>query len=154
LIASSASHRPIVDADASLTPRSTTNRCSSERLKRDSGTPCCLGSSHAIALTSATCSGGEAARAARAFPVLQTFKTLIVEAFSPPTDKLGHHPQPGADLNIAQPLSRIQHELGSQHLTMRPRVARRAMLQLAPLLVTQIDLISAATRHHESDSPE
>jgi hypothetical protein len=39
LIASLASHRPIVEADASLTPRSTTNRCSSERLKRDSGRP-------------------------------------------------------------------------------------------------------------------
>ncbi len=95
---------------------------------------------------------GEAARAARAFPVIQSIQALVVKASSPPADKLGHHPQPGADLNIAQPLSRIQHELGSLHLTVRPRVARRAMLQLAPLLVAQIDLIPAAARHHQSDS--
>jgi hypothetical protein len=49
------------------------------------------GSSHAVALTSAISSGGEAARATRAFPVTQPLKTLVVKAFSPAADKLGHH---------------------------------------------------------------
>jgi hypothetical protein len=36
---------------------------------------------------------------------------------------------------------------------MRARVARRPMLQLGPLLLAQHDLIPAATRHHQPDSP-
>jgi hypothetical protein len=112
-----------------------------------------LGSSHAIALTSATSSGGEAARATRAFPVAQSFKALVMKALSPAADKLGHHLQTGTDLNVAQPLSRIQNELRALHLTMRPRVARRPMLQLSPFLLAQLDLIPAAARHHQPDSP-
>jgi hypothetical protein len=134
------------------TPRSTTNRCNSERLKRESGTPCFLGSSHAIALTSATCSGADAARATRAFPITQPAKTLVVKALSPTTHKLGHHLQTGADLNIAQLISRVQNKLGALHLPMRPRIARRAMLQLGPLLLAQHDPIPAATRHRQPNS--
>src|SRR4051794_12374889 len=62
LIASSRSQRQIVVADASVTPRSMTSRCSSVREKRPSGSPCVAGNSHAIALTSATCCGGKTAR--------------------------------------------------------------------------------------------
>jgi len=49
LIASSCSQRQIVDADASVIPRSITSRCSSAREKRPNGRPCTTGSSHAIA---------------------------------------------------------------------------------------------------------
>jgi hypothetical protein len=56
LIASSCSQRQIVDADASVTPRSITNRCSSVHEKRPNGRPCVAGNSQAIAFTSATCS--------------------------------------------------------------------------------------------------
>src|SRR5207249_11562717 len=80
LIASSASQRPIVEADASLTARSTTKRCSSAREKRDSGTPCRLGSSHAIALTWATSSGGKTTRAARAGSILKPTEALVVRS--------------------------------------------------------------------------
>jgi hypothetical protein len=69
-----------------------------------------------------------------------------VKALSPPADKLGHHLQTGADLNIAQPLGRVQNKLRALHLTMRARVARRPMLKLGPLLPAQHDLIPAATR--------
>jgi hypothetical protein len=141
-----------VEADASLTPRSRTNLCSSERLKRESGTPWLLGSSHAIALTSATCSGGEAARSSRAFPVAQPLDPLLVEPFSPPPDKLGQHLQPLTDLDVAQPFRGVQHELGSQHLTMGTRVTRSAVFQLVALLIAQHDLISAAARHHHENS--
>jgi len=104
-----------------------------------------LGSSHAIALTSATCSGGEAARATHAFLVTQPIKALVVKAFSPPADKLGHHLQPPPDLNIAHPLRRVQNKLRALHFPMRPRVARRTMLELGALLLAQHDLIPAAT---------
>jgi hypothetical protein len=36
---------------------------------------------------------------------------------------------------------------------MRPRIARRAMLQLGPLLFAQHDPIPTATRHRRPDSP-
>jgi len=152
LIASSASHRPIVEGDASLTPRSMTNRCSSERLKRESGTPRLLGSSHAIALTSATCSGGEAARASRASSVAQSLDPLLTEPSSPPPDEFGQHLQPLTDLNVAQPVRGVQHKLGSQHLTVRTGITRGTVLKLAALLIAQHDLISAAARHHHQNS--
>jgi hypothetical protein len=64
-IASWASHRPIVEADASLIACSTTKRWISDLLKRESARPWVLGSSHATALTCATSSGGKTARATR-----------------------------------------------------------------------------------------
>jgi hypothetical protein len=75
-----------------------------------------------------------------------------VKAFSPPADKLGHHLQPGADLNVAQPLCGVQNELRALHLSMWPRVARRPMFEFDALLLAQHDLIPAATRHHQPDS--
>jgi len=88
LIASSASQRPIVDADASLIACSTTKRCSSERLKRDSGTPCVSGSSHAIALTCATSSGGKAPRSTRPRLIAKSFEPLFAESSPPLPDDL------------------------------------------------------------------
>jgi type VI protein secretion system component VasK len=113
-----------------------------------------LGASHAIALTSATCSGGKTARAARALSIAQPLQTLLKEASSPAADKLGQHPQASADLDVAQPISREQHKPGAKHLPMLTRVARRTVLQLASLRIAQIDLIPAAARHQPQDSPQ
>ncbi len=109
LIASSESQRPIVEADASEMPRSTTNRCSSDLLKRESGTPWALGSSHATALTSATSSGGKAARATRPRSILETLESLLAEASSPVSDAVGRHVYPRGDLAVGMPLGRQQH---------------------------------------------
>jgi hypothetical protein len=111
LSASSASQRAIVEADASQTPRSTTSRCSSAREKRESGTPCVRGNAQAIAFTSAICSGGKTARAARPRSILEPCKPLIVEASSPASDDLRRRLQPTGDLDVRQPLSRVQDHL-------------------------------------------
>src|SRR5829696_8631886 len=153
LIASSASQRPIVDADASLMACSMTKRCSSKRLKRDSGTPCVLGSSHAIALTCATSSGGKAARATDPRLVPQTLKALLAESSSPPTHRLPTHPQARADLSVGLAVCRHQHQLGPLHLQMRPRVTRSDMLKLGPLGLAQEHLVGAAPGHHPRSSP-
>jgi hypothetical protein len=44
------------------------------------------GNSHASALTSATCSGGKTALAARSRSILEPVQTLLEEASSPATD--------------------------------------------------------------------
>jgi hypothetical protein len=134
LIASSASQRPIVDADASLIACSTMKRCSSEREKRDSGTPCVLGSSHAIALTCATSRGGKTARATRALEILKPAQSPLAEASSPAPDRLARHPEPLTDLGVRQTLGRKQHQLGPLHLPVRSGVAGGAMLKLSPAL--------------------
>src|SRR6266568_3808388 len=84
--ASSCSQRQIVDADASVSPRWMTSRCSSLREKRLSGSPCVAGSSQASAFTSAICSGGKTARAARALTVLELGQLLAAQ--------LDHEPAP------------------------------------------------------------
>jgi hypothetical protein len=58
LSASSCSQRQIVDAEASVTPRSTTSLCSSLRVKRQAVRGRQLAGD---AFTSATCSGGNGA---------------------------------------------------------------------------------------------
>src|SRR5215204_6714011 len=133
---------------------SMTKRCSSKRLKRDSGTPCVLGSSHAIALTCATSSGGKTARATDPRLVPQTLKALLAESSSPPTHRLPTHPQARADLSVGLAVCRHQHQLGPLHLQMRPRVTRSDVLKLGPLGLAQEHLVGlrpAITREVRRD---
>jgi hypothetical protein len=153
LIASSASHRPIVDADASLTARSTTKRWISDLLKRESGMPSWRGSSHATALTCATSSGGKTTRAARAWSVLQTLQALLSEAFSPTPDDIRIHIQTPTDLDIRLAISGVEHKLGALDLLMRARVARSDMLKLTALLCAQHDPRSRPRHHHRDSRP-
>jgi hypothetical protein len=153
LIASSASQRLIVDADASLIACSTTKRCSSERLKRDSGTPWVVGSAHAIALTCATSSGGKTARATRPRPVPQTLKALLAESSPPPADRLAAHPQPRTDLGVRHTVGGHQHQPGPLDLQMRPHVTRRDVLKLSPLGLAQDHLARTAAGHRRNSSP-
>src|SRR5213592_527949 len=104
--ASSWSQRQIVEAEASRTPRSTTRRCSSIREKRPSGSPCVAGNSHASAFTSAICSGGKTARAARALAIVKTRQTLLEEALPPAADDVARALQPARDLCVALTLGR------------------------------------------------
>jgi len=139
LIASRESQRPIVEADASETPRSTTNRCSSDLLKHDSGTPWALGNSHAIAFTSATSSGGKTARATRPRSILKTPKSLLAEASSPVPDAIGRHVDARGDLAIRVALGRQQHKLGTNHHPVGQRQARRPPPQLDTGLAIELD---------------
>jgi hypothetical protein len=111
-----------------------------------------LGSSHAIAFTWATSSGGKTARAARARSVAQSLKTLLEEASSPAPDDLGAQVQPARDLDIVETIRRVEDELRALHLPMRPRVARRAVLELGALLLAQLNPVAAPARHHPRSS--
>lgn len=148
LSASAASQRAIVASEASVTARSMTSRCSSAREKRDSGTPCSRGRSHAIALTSATCCGGKTARAARALEIFKSVQAPLAKASSPAPNRLAAHPKPLADLGVGPALGGQQHEPGPLHLAVGARVAGGAVLELRPLVVTEHDLVGAASRHH------
>jgi hypothetical protein len=72
-----------------------------------------------------------------------------VESPSPAADCLRTHPQPLSDLRVAMTLRGKQHQLRSQHLPVRPRVAGSAMHELLVLCLLQHDLLSARTWHTE-----
>ena len=149
-MASSASQRAIVEAEASQTPRSTTSRWSSAREKRESGTPCSRGSAQAIALTRVSSSGGKTARAARPRSILEPHKPLIVEASSPASDDLRRRLQPAGDLHVRCPLGRVQDHLRPLDDLVRQCVAGHAALKLGPLLPAQDDLVGAPSRHRRN----
>src|SRR3954454_7643016 len=153
LIASSASQRQIVAADASVTPRWTTSRCSSVRENRPSGNPCVAGNSHAIALTSATCSGGKTARATRARLVLQTLQALLGESSSPLAHDPGRGVQPRRYLGVVKTLSGIEHDPRPLHITKRHRLRARHPLKLAALLIAELDPVTRRARHDDQHSP-
>jgi hypothetical protein len=140
LIAASCSQRQIVVAEASLTPRSTTSRCSSVRLKRESGRPCVAGSSQAIALTSATCSGGETARAPRALPVGETLEPLGAESSSPLADALGGAVEPLGDLAVGHALGGVDDHPGLLDLAEGAGLRAGEAPELLTLLTVQLDL--------------
>jgi hypothetical protein len=104
-------------------------------------------------LTCASSSGGETARATRPRFILESRKPPQVKATSPSADRLGAHPQPPGDLGVAVTLGREQHQLRSQHLSMRARITRSTMPKLHPLRLLEDDLLSAWTRHRPPDSP-
>jgi hypothetical protein len=130
LIASSESQRQIVEADASQTARSTTSRCSSVRVKRDSGRPWVAGSSQAIALTSATSCGGKTARATRARPVAESPQAILEEAPAPLADDPSGGVEANGDLGVREPIGRIEHDPRPLHLPPRPLLSPSDPLKL------------------------
>src|SRR4051794_33974129 len=153
LIASSRSQRQIVVADASVTPRSMTSRCSSVREKRPSGSPCVAGNSHAIALTSATCCGGKTARATRARLVLKPIQPIVEEAPSPLPHDPGGRIQPRGDLGIGNTRGGVQHDPRPLNLLPRPLLSPRHPRQLAALTLAELDLVTGRARHRSITSP-
>jgi len=105
-----------------VTPRSITSRCSSVRENRLSGSPCASGSSHAIALTSATCCGGKTARATRALLVLQPIQALLGEPSSPLPDNPRRRIQSRRDLGVVCSLGGIEHDPRALDVTERHRL--------------------------------
>ena len=144
---SSLSQRAIVASEASVTASSISCRCSSALEKRDSGTPCARGSSHAIAFTSATCSGGKTARAARALEIIKSVQATLAEASSPAPDCLSGHPQSLADLGVGPALRGQQNELGPLDLAVRAGVAAGGAV-----LERSLFLVRAASRHRSTSS--
>jgi hypothetical protein len=103
-------------------------------------------------LTWATSAGGKTARAARALAILKPFQPLVVEASSPAPDNDVVHVQAPGDLDVGEPVSGVEDELGALHQPVRQRVARRPMLELRTLLVAHNDPIAIAARHRRHDS--
>ena len=117
------------------------------RLKRESGRPCRTGSSQAIALTSATCSGGKTARASRARSVLQPLQTFVMEAPSPATDDPRRCVQASGDVHVAFPCGCIEDDLGALHLPPGKLLGAGDPLELQSLPLAQLDLVTGRTCH-------
>src|SRR4051812_8163162 len=153
LIASSASQRQIVAADASVTPRSTTSRCSSVREKRPSGRPCVAGNSQAIALTSATCSGGKTARATRTRLVLQPLKAPLGESSPPAPDQTRRRVEPRRDLRVGHTIRGVEHDPRPLHLLERQLLRPSRPLKHTPLIAGKLNPMPGPTRHRYITSP-
>jgi len=144
-IASSCSHRTIVETDASVIPRSITRRWTSATDRRDSGAPL-AGGSHATALTSAICSGGETTRSTRPRLICQPNQPMVRESSPPLTDDLRAHLKPGRDLGVRQAIGGVEHQLRALHIPVGQRQLRRPPLKHRALLLTERDL--HRRRHH------
>jgi hypothetical protein len=111
-----------------------------------------MGSSHAIALTSATCSGGKTARATRARLVLQTLKTLLGEPSSPPADQSRRGIKPPGDLRVRHPVRSVEHDPSALHILKRKLLRASATLELRALLIAELDPVTTWTRHRHITS--
>jgi hypothetical protein len=89
-----------------------------------------LGSSHAIALTWATSSGGKTARATRPRLIYKTIQAIGCESSPPLTNHLGAHLKPSGDLSVRQAISGVEHKLCPLHIAVGQRQLRRAPLKL------------------------
>src|SRR5918996_3918633 len=120
----------MAEEGGTLRPGATGSRCSSVRVKRDSGRPWVAGSSQAIALTSATCSGGETARATRARLVAQPIEALFAESSPPLRDDLGVAVEPTGDLLVLHPRGRVEDQAAALNLAPGQGRRPRAPLEL------------------------
>jgi len=75
-----------------------------------------------------------------------------MKSSSPSSDRFGAHPKALADLCVAMALRSQQYELGSQHLTVWPRITRGLMLKLLALGLFEDDLLGSDSRHRRQDS--
>jgi hypothetical protein len=118
------------------------------RVKRDSGRPWVAGSSHAIDLTSATCSGGKTARATRARSVRQSAKAILEEPPAPLPDNPSRGIQPTGDVGVVKPLGRIEHDPRALDLAPWPLLSPSDALKLGPLLAAELDQVTGQACHH------
>jgi hypothetical protein len=110
------------------------------------------GNSQAIALTSATCSGGKTARATRARSVLEPLKALLEETPSPAADYPRRGVKPSRDLDIRLALRRIEHDPRPLHLPPGALLGPSDPLKLPALLAAQLDAVRGPTCHRCADS--
>jgi hypothetical protein len=88
-------------------------------LKRERGRPSSLGSSQARAFTATTIPGGKDTRPPLPGEFLQAGHSLLEEALAPLADDLVRRIEAMGDLVVAQSLCGIQHDLGSDDVTIR-----------------------------------
>ena len=110
-----------------------------------------LGSSQAIAVTSATCSGGETARAARALSVAETLEPLMTESSPPLADALGGAVQALGDPPVGLALGGIEDHPRTLNLTEGLGLGASDALELVALHLAQLD--PDLSRHYSEDSP-
>jgi len=116
-------------------------------VKRDSGSPSAAGNSHAIALTSAICSGGKTARATRARSILESFQALFEETSSPAANDAGRGVETGGDLDVASAFGRIEHDPRSLHLSPLALLSPGHSLELPALLAAELNPVAGGARH-------
>src|SRR5215211_4159995 len=119
-MASSRSQRQMVTPEICATrPVASTCRRNSARLKRDSGRPNLLGSSHAIAFTRATIRGGKTRGATSARAFLQAGESFSTEAFAPLAHHRPWHIQALANHLVLNALRGEEHNLGPHDVPIR-----------------------------------
>lgn len=121
--------------------------------QRANATPDVAGSSHASALTSATCAGGKTPRSTRPRSLLEPVNAFLAEPFSPLRYRLARLIEPRRDLGVGHAVGRVQDRLRAHDIAMRTRVRRRASLKLATLLVAEDHRVWRLACHRPPDSP-
>lgn len=106
-------------------PLLTASEAISDELKRESGTPLSLGSSHASAFTSTSTRGGKDGRTSPPRPILKSGKALLIEAFPPLRDNLARQIELTCDLVIVNALCRKKDDLGPHDGIIRRRILPR-----------------------------
>src|SRR5712691_881481 len=148
-MASSLSHRQmVVSLTAANRPERRTCEPSSARLHRDSGRPNLAGSSHAMALTRTTSSGGEDPGASGSWAVVETPQALLEEALAPHAYDFASCAEGLCDLVIGEaPVGQEDH-LRAEDLEIRQRIFVGSTRQLCYLLPGKEDAEWALSRHH------
>jgi hypothetical protein len=124
-----------------------TNRCSSTRENRVSGRSCVRGSSHAIALTSATCCGGKTTRPAWPRLVAQSVQAMFGKPSSPTPDQPGRRVQPRRDLGVGDPVGGVEHDPRALNVLEGQLLGPRDPLKLTTLVAAELDPITRRARH-------
>src|SRR5713101_2022968 len=110
-----------------------TSRRISERESRDSGSCKRCGSSQARALTWTTTLGGKVGGSAAPRLRLEAGKPREGKSLAPLADDLARSVQVSSDDVVGEPFRRKQHDLGSDHITIRRRVLAHLSLQQSAL---------------------
>ena len=146
-MASSDSHCQMVEPEMLATrPRLMTSAWMSGTWRRESGSPSCAGSSHAIALT-AMSNSGEKPAPAGPVALLQALQALLEEPFAPFADDLAAGVEALGDLVVAQAAGSEKHQVGAEHIAIRQRIFSSSCFQDATFITTRGDLVGARPRH-------
>ncbi len=139
-MASSDSHRQMVVPEISATmPRERTSAAMSATCRRDRGTSRREGSSQARALTATTTSGGKDRWSAASGALLQAGEPLLEEPLAPLRDDLAPGVQTSGDLVVVQALGGHEHDLGSDHVPVRQRIATGSSFELSALIRGEVE---------------